>query len=179
MTGLTPHPLYTVHTVVLLVAIAVYSLVTVWFDHRQRRIPNAVTVPMFLLGWIYQLAFAGWAGLADGALGFVVGFGSLLVLWLIGAAGGGDVKLLGGLSVWLGWRLTYEVLIASVGFVILGTIISLALTLVRRGPEQLKQQHLATGGSRKPRKERRVMAYAIPVALATWAVLVFHWPLVS
>ena len=163
---------------VLLAALAVYTVVTAVLDHRHRRIPNALTVPMFALGWLYQIAFAGWSGLADGALGFLVGFGSLLVLWLIGAAGGGDVKLLGGMSVWLGWTMTQYVLVGSVAFVIAGTVLVLAAGMVRRGAEKTKSQYLATGkgGKAVSRKERRVMPFAIPVACATWAVLVLRWP---
>lgn len=162
--------------VVLLVALAAYTVVTAVFDQRYRRIPNAVTVPMFAAGWLYQLVFGGLAGLADGGLGFLLGFGTLFVLWLIGAAGGGDVKLLGGLSVWLGFRLTEHVLIASVGFVIVGSVAVLAYSAITRGVAKTKQAHLAVGAKPKPRRERRVMPFAIPVALATWAVLACHWP---
>lgn len=162
--------------VVLLVALAAYTAVTAIFDQRYRRIPNAVTVPMFAAGWLYQLLFGGLNGLADGGLGFLLGFGTLFVLWLIGAAGGGDVKLLGGLSVWLGFRLTEHVLIASVGFVIVGSVAVLAYSALTRGVAKTKQAHLAVGAKPKPRRERRVMPFAIPVALATWAVLACHWP---
>jgi prepilin peptidase CpaA len=162
--------------VVLLVALAAYTVATAVFDQRQRRIPNAVTLPMFLAGWVYQIAFGGLHGLGDGALAFLLGFGTLFVLWLIGAAGGGDVKLLGGLSVWLGFTLTGQVLIASVAFVIFGSIAVFAYSMARRGLRKTKEQHLATGRNALPRKERRVMPFAVPVALATWAVLALHWP---
>jgi prepilin peptidase CpaA len=162
--------------VVLLAALAAYTVTTAIFDQRQRRIPNAVTIPMFLAGWVYQLAFGGLQGLADGGLAFLLGFGALFVLWLIGAAGGGDVKLLGGLSVWLGFKMTQHVLVASILFVVVGTIAVFAVGMIRRGPTKLKEKHLATGKKALPRKERRVMPFAVPVALATWTVLALHWP---
>ncbi len=39
-------------------------------------------------------------------------------------------------------------------------------------------EYLATGDRKKPvpRRERRVMPFALPVALATWTVLVLAWP---
>jgi len=162
--------------VVLFVALAVYTVVTAVLDQRSRRIPNAVTVPMFAAGWVYQVVFAGLGGLADGGLAFLLGFGSLFVLWLIGAAGGGDVKLLGGLSVWLGFHLTQHVLIASIAFVIVGSVAVLAYSAATRGFAKTKQTHLATGAKAKPRRERRVMPFAIPVALATWTALAVNWP---
>ncbi len=169
-------PEFSVRLVVLLVALAVYTVVTAVLDQRHRRIPNAVTVPMCVAGWVYQGVFGGLGGLADGGLGFLLGFGALFVLWLIGAAGGGDVKLLGGLSVWLGFTLTQHVLLASIAFVIVGSIAVLAYSAVTRGVAKTKQTHLATGAKPKPRKERRVMPFAIPVAVATWTVLTLSWP---
>lgn len=169
-------PELSVRLVVLLVALAAYTAVTAFFDQRYRRIPNAVTVPMFAAGWVYQLAFGGLNGLADGGLGFLLGFGALFLLWLIGAAGGGDVKLLGGLSVWLGFKMTQHVLIGSVAFVIVGSVAVLAYSAVTRGVGKTKRAHLAAVGKPKPRRERRVMPFAIPVALATWVVLACHWP---
>lgn len=177
-TGLPMFDHLSARGVVLLAALAVYTVVTAVLDHRHRRIPNVVTVPMFALGWLYQVAFAGWWGLADGGLGFLLGFGSLLVLWLIGAAGGGDVKLLGGMSVWLGWTLTQYVLVGSIAFVIAGTLLVFAASMIGRGAKNTRSRYLATGkaGRETPRKERRVMPFAIPVACATWAVLLLRWP---
>ena len=52
---------------------------------------------------------AAWAALRKGAL------------IMVGSAGGGDVNLLGALSVWLGPGLTLKVMVVSLLFVILGT----------------------------------------------------------
>ncbi len=79
-----------------LVAVAILTLAAMIWDFRLRRIPNRLTVPAFLLGIGYQAAFRGPAGLEDAGWAFLIGFGTLLVLWLVGGGGGGDVKLMGG-----------------------------------------------------------------------------------
>ena len=153
------------------------TAVAAYTDWKSRRIPNKLTLPRFFLGWIYQLGFNGLSGLGDGAIGFLIGFGTLFILWLIGGGGGGDVKLMGALSVWLGYHMTLSVMILSIGFVIAGTILVLVWSLILSGPFATKRKYVAESKKKKTetvteRKQRRVMAYAIPVALATWAVLI-------
>ncbi|WP_197439591.1 A24 family peptidase [Calycomorphotria hydatis] len=167
---------------VLLTGLLIYTIITTVTDLRYHRIPNKVTVPMFAAGWVYQLVFAGLPGLADGALGFLAGFGILFVLWMIGVGGGGDVKLMGGISVWLGLDLTLQILGVSVIFVIVGTVISLAWSVIRKGfgntTKELTGEQPAEENTdaSTPKKQRpRIMAFALPVALATWTVLAATW----
>lgn len=155
---------------VLLVAVAsVFTAAAAAWDLRTRRIPNWLTLPVFAAGWIYQGVDRGWTGLADAGLGFLVGFGILFVLWVVGGGGGGDVKLMGALSVWLGLRLTMLVLIASTVLVICITLVVTAVAMVRGG---FKRQQL----SAEERRQRRLVPFAIPVALATWIVIAWKLP---
>jgi prepilin peptidase CpaA len=163
-----------------LLFVGAFTAIAAYTDWKSRRIPNKLTLPMFFLGWIYQLSFNGFSGMGDAAIGFLIGFGTLFVLWMIGGGGGGDVKLMGALSVWLGYHLTLTVMILSIGFVIVGTLLVLAWSLIASGPFATKRKYVAESEKGKAkkvetiteRKQRRVMAYAIPVALATWAVLI-------
>jgi len=168
-----------------LVLVAVVSLFTaaaaVW-DHRYRRIPNVLTMPVFLAGWVYQAAFNGWSGLGEGALGFALGFGMLFILWLIGGGGGGDVKLMGALSVWLGFHLTLLVVILSTLLVVLGTFAAVIVELCRgsrmkdamepAGRCDNKEQTSSAGVY----QQRRLMAYALPIFVATWLVILWKLP---
>jgi len=70
--------------------------------------------PAFLAGWIFQAVMhpcsATIAGsLADAALAFAVGFGALFVCWMFFGMGAGSVKLIGALSIWLGFKMTSAV----------------------------------------------------------------------
>ena len=173
-----------VQLVVFLVGVGAYTVAAAVWDIRIKKIPNKLTLPVFGLGIVYQLVFNGWGGLADGGLGFLVGFGFLYLLWMIGTGGGGDVKLIGGLSMWLGFQFTWMVLVVSAIMAALGTAGVMFYTVMTRGSSKMKDQYLATGKllpGEKPKVEtveqrvkRRPMGYAVPVALATWAIVLFN-----
>lgn len=163
-----------VSQLVLLVSVAVFTLVAAVSDLRTRKIPNWMTVPMCVAGLIYQGCFFQWSGLGSGLLGFLAGFGILFVLWMIGSAGGGDVKLMGALGPWLGGLLTLKVLFVSVIFVTVGTFGIVIFGLLANGFRKTKEQYVKTGVAREnvdQRQKRRVMAFAVPVALAAWCML--------
>jgi len=178
-------------SILLVLVVAAFTAAAAVWDMRHRRIPNALTLPVFGLGLVYQ-AFHGWSSLADAGLGFLLGFGTLFVLWMIGGGGGGDVKLMGALSVWLGFRMTLLVLIVSTVIVVMVTGAGMIWSVFTGNFRKTARKHLATG-KEKPTKrqrkkaekegetveeklERRVMAYAVPVAIATWMVLLWKLP---
>jgi prepilin peptidase CpaA len=169
---------------VLVVVAAAFTAVAAACDLSTKRIPNALTLPVFAAGWIYQVVDRGWVGLGDAGAGFLLGFGLLFVLWMIGGGGGGDVKLMGALSVWLGFRLTLLVLVASTILVILCTVVAMAWSAITRGTRETQQTHLppkprpdgAVRESVSARQRRRILPYAVPVALATWLVIGWKLP---
>ncbi|NOX56695.1 MAG: prepilin peptidase [Planctomycetes bacterium] len=185
-------PPISLQLVVFLLGVCGLTTAAAVWDLRTRRIPNKLTIPAFLAGLVYQAAFNGLGrpGLADAGLAFLLGFGTLFVLWLIGGGGGGDVKLMGALSVWLGFRLTLLVMICSVICVLVGTLLVMVWSVITRGAYATKRKYTATGkgyGTGKGRKKktetvaqrqkRRIMAYALPVALSTWAVVFWKLPM--
>lgn len=183
-------PEFTPSLIIFLVGVCTLTLAAAITDFRSRRIPNKLTVPFFAAGLLYQAIFHQWSGLGDAGLAFLLGFGGLFVLWLVGGGGGGDVKLMGALSVWLGFQLTLRVMVVSTLLVIVGTMCIVLYSFTRRGMRKTKEKYVATAavvkkGKKKvatvaetmaDRQKRRVMAYAIPVAFATWAVLIWKLP---
>jgi prepilin peptidase CpaA len=169
-------------SILLVVVVSLFTAAAAVWDLRYRRIPNALTMPVFLAGWVYQAAFHGWSGLAQGALGFALGFGMLFILWMIGGGGGGDVKLMGALSVWLGFHLTLLVVILSTILVVAGTFGAVVWGLARGGLPRDLQERMASGNLKpgadatQALPQRRIMAYAIPVFVATWAILIWKLP---
>lgn len=168
-------------SILLVIVVSLFTAAAAVWDQRYRRIPNALTVPVFLAGWIYQAAFHGWSGLGQGALGFALGFGMLFILWLIGGGGGGDVKLMGALSVWLGFHLTLLVVILSTVLVVGGTFAAVIVEAIRRKPTTEaplggSASKAGQGDKIEATPQRRIMAYATPVFVATWLVLIWKLP---
>jgi prepilin peptidase CpaA len=84
----------------------ILSVWIAWDDVRTHRIPNYLTFTIALTGLAYGLAFHGWAGLGDGLLGMCLGFGFLILPYIWGGMGAGDVKALAALGAWLGLERT-------------------------------------------------------------------------
>lgn len=158
---------------VFVAAVVIYTALAAVTDARMHRIPNVLTVPTALLGLAYHtLAPTGWGPLTALA-GFGVGFALLLLPWLLGGGGMGDVKLLAALGAWLG---PWWVLIA---FAVSGGVASLlALVIIARKAttrgmrkagmnDRSGRAHSGSAAKRRP----GVLPFAVPVAVSTWAVL--------
>ena len=91
-------------TCLFLIPATVYAS---WIDSTEKRVPNWLNAGIALTGFIVQGLFFGWAGLADGALGLLVGLGLLIGPWLIYGMGAGDVKLMAAIGVWFGPMMTF------------------------------------------------------------------------
>ena len=71
-------------------------------DCRERRIPNALTAPLFLAGLAWAAAFGGAAGLVEAVVGCLVAGAPFVFLFLFAGGGAGDAKLMGAVGAWLG-----------------------------------------------------------------------------
>jgi len=168
---------------IFLFAVAAFTLTAMVSDLRTRTLPNWLTVSGFVLAILFHVITGGWSGLGFSLAGFGVGFGILLVLWLIGGGGGGDVKLMGAVGAWLGPQMTLAVFVLSTCFAVMGSIAVLVNTSVNRGfgyvqRRYIKPQtaHIKTAAAdplahQAQRAQRRLLPYALPVALGTWLVL--------
>ncbi len=158
-------------------------------DLRTRKLPNWLTVPALVAALLMHTVINGLAGLGFSLFGFVTGFGILLVLWLTGGSGGGDVKLMGALGAWLGAGLTLRVFLVSTALAAIAAAAMLLAGTLSRGFGFVQRRYLAGGSAARPnarrpkdrelrrlrRQRRRLMPYAVPVALGTWLVLFSAW----
>jgi prepilin peptidase CpaA len=94
---------------VVLVAVLVTAVTDVW----KFKIHNVLTLPLLVSGLLYHALAAGLPGFTVSVLGALLGFGLLIVLYLLGGMGAGDVKLMAGIGAWLGLPLTFYVFLAS------------------------------------------------------------------
>jgi prepilin peptidase CpaA len=147
-------------------------------DARVRRIRNWLTLSMALTGFAHQ---GGHVGAAAAGLG--VGFGLTVGLFILGAVGGGDVKLMAGVGAWLGpWGALAVFLVeAVIGMVIVvaqaatagrlrqlsrnGALLAVNLIHIREvGVDHAK----ATGLSHTT--VDRPLPYAVPTGLAVFVL---------
>ena len=101
--------LVTVPVVVVFVTVVAMAVTDLW----QFRVHNLLTLPLLVSGLIYQGVADGTTGVVNGLLGALFGFSALIVFWMMGGIGSGDVKLLAGVGAWLGLPLTFYVFIGS------------------------------------------------------------------
>jgi prepilin peptidase CpaA len=147
-------------------------------DGWKLRVPNWITFPLIVAGWIYSTANFGWDGLAWSLLGTAVGLGLLLPAYAIGGMGAGDVKLLAGLGAWLWGAVTLYAFCVSA---IVGGVLAVGMVVWRRDwhrhihqfwcitNEILEIQDpntLATIAAER-KNSMLLLPYGIPIALGT------------
>ncbi|MCA9176762.1 MAG: prepilin peptidase [Planctomycetales bacterium] len=166
--------------IALTACVVVFTLVAALLDWRFKKLPNRITLPAFLAGLAFHLAWGatenGFAGslqhLAFSLGGFATGFGVLFVLWVTGGGGGGDVKFMGALGAWLGASLTVKVFLVGAVVILFGSLATLTLSALKMGAMRTKEKYLSSDRSNADaRVKRRLLPFAVSASLATWIVL--------
>jgi prepilin peptidase CpaA len=158
-------------------------------DGWKLKVPNWLTFPMIISGWIYSAlvgsqGFSGWEGLGYSLAGTAVGLALLLPAYAIGGMGAGDVKLLAGVGAWVWSTVTFYAFCLSA---VIGGVIALVMVLYRRAWAKHREQFwmifLEVITLRDPNQlsamaaERKssmlLLPYGIPIALGT--ILYFAW----
>lgn len=112
---------------ILLIVLLIICVIT---DLKERKIYNAVLFPFLLAAFILHAFIGGLQGVTDVFLGTAVGLGILLIPYLLGGMGAGDVKLLAVIG---GIKGIGFVLIASIYMALAGGIIAIFVLLFRTG----------------------------------------------
>ena len=93
-------------------------------DIKEQKIYNKVLLPALILGLVANVFVNGLPGLKSSGLGLLLGMGLLILPFLAGGIGAGDVKLMGVIGVLQG---PMFVLIAFLMTAVAGGVISLVL----------------------------------------------------
>ncbi|WP_333870589.1 prepilin peptidase [Desulforamulus putei] len=111
--------------ILLFCALLTASLID--FDHRI--IPDEINLFLILTGLLLQ-GLQSFDALVSGIIGGLMGGGLLLVIAVLsrGGLGGGDIKLVTGIGVFLGWKLLLVSLFVSF---ILGSLVGIAWVLFK------------------------------------------------
>jgi prepilin peptidase CpaA len=134
-----------------IVVICVGMLAAAVIDWWKFKVPNKLTFPLIISGWVLGLANdfgldAGAGGIGSALFGTFLGCALLLPVYAIGGMGAGDVKMTMGFGSWIGafygWADGADVLFwAFCTGVIVGGIIGLGMILAR-GQFRQNAQHL-------------------------------------
>lgn len=167
--------------------VTVTLIVAAVIDGLQLKVPNWITFPMIISGWVWSATlspYPGWEGIMYSLIGTVVGLGLLLPAYAIGGMGAGDVKLMAGIGAWVWGTVTlYSFAVSAV----VGGVIAVGMVLYGKSwnkhqgqfwmiwneiltvknPEKLAE--IAT--ERKP--TMMLLPYGIPIAIGTIAY--FGW----
>jgi prepilin peptidase CpaA len=111
----------------LLIILLIICVIT---DLKERKIYNDVLLPFLLASWILHTFTNGFPGLIESLLGTIVGLAVLLIPYLLGGMGAGDVKLLAVIG---GIKGIGFVLMASLYMAMAGGIIAIFVILFRKG----------------------------------------------
>ena len=124
-------------TIWLVTAVLVVAAV---IDGIKLKVPNWITFPMIISGWIYSGCFsdyAGWEGFAYSLIGTAVGLALLLPAYAIGGMGAGDVKLNAGIGAWVWGTVTLYAFCASA---LVGGAIAVCMVLYKNAWQKHKNQ---------------------------------------
>ena len=153
-------------------------------DGRQLKVPNWITFPLVISGWIASGLFFGFSGLGASLWGTAVGLGLLLPAYAIGGMGAGDVKLLAGVGAWVGASQTFWAFVATA---IVGAVIAVIMVVVSRKWRHHQGQFFNIASEilviRSPSKLAEIAAdrkptmmllpYGIPIAIGTIGYFAF------
>ena len=97
----------------LLIGAAVLASVGGVSDLRTARIPNWLTYSGLASALLLRAALLGWAGLKSGVEATLIAGALFFFLFVIGAMGGGDLKLMAAVGAWAGSEHVIPVLVAT------------------------------------------------------------------
>ena len=130
---------FSIATLAYWVFVAALIVIT-FIDLDHQIIPDVISLPGIIVGFICSF-FIPWLSWVDSLLGIVIGGGLLLTIaWIYEKVakregmGGGDIKLLGMLGAFLGWKAVLPVIfIAS----LIGSLVGVPLMLLQKGDTKL------------------------------------------
>ena len=93
--------------------VSITLVIAAVIDGMYLKVPNKITYPLIVAGWIYSAAVGGWTGLGWSVLATFFGMSLLFGLHLIGGMGAGDVKLLAGIAAFVHVEHTWYIFVAT------------------------------------------------------------------
>lgn len=87
---------------VSIIVSSIYFIFACTIDTLKAKIPNSLNASLAIAGLALFFYVDSWSGMLTGLAGMALGLGLLLIPWLMGGMGAGDVKALAALGALLG-----------------------------------------------------------------------------
>jgi prepilin peptidase CpaA len=166
-----------IHAEIATCLLLVYVSMVALIDIRTHRIPNALSASAAVLGLILQTSLNGAPGLLSAMAGAAIGLGLFLPFYLLRAFGGGDVKAMATVGIFLGAQLTP---LAVALTLIAGAIIGVIFLLFSSGAISALYRLVAVAAApvaslrrgQDAGSQTRRFAYGGAIAVGTFATLV-------
>jgi len=142
--------------------ILVLLVIASWCDLRTRKIPNLLILVGIFSGLSCSLFLDSAVNIQAGLLGFCVGIALFAPLYLLGAIGAGDVKLLGVVGLFVG----LQNILAVVAFTALSGGVLGLIYILKTMMSNLKAKKAVTQGF-----ESIQLPYAVAISFGTLLVL--------
>lgn len=113
-----------------LITLSIALVISVITDLRNRKIYNLVVFPGIVVAFVFQIWLAGMSGALEALAGFAVGLGLLLIPYLLGGMGAGDVKLLAMVGAFKG---VLFVLVAATYMAVIGAVLAVIVLACGKG----------------------------------------------
>jgi len=159
---------------IILIIILIICVIT---DIRSRKIYNKVIYPALFATFIYYAISGGWAAFSHSLIGFLIGFGLLLIPYFMGGMGAGDVKLLGLIGAIKGGAFVFQAFLYTA---IIGGIMALAIILFGKGMGKSLMYHFihvrngVPGGAIPQSSLTAAYPYGVAIALGTFVGLLLQ-----
>jgi len=149
----------------------------VYYDLTARRIPNWISAFVIAYGMTAHVWSGGWTGLFLSLGGLAIGGGVLLIPYLMGGMGTGDVKLLAAIGSVVGpdGIIIVFILTALAGgllaiFVLLAQrrLVNTSNRVVRLFIDQRLREGVVGG---KPTKRSVAIPYGVAISVGTWGFI--------
>ena len=111
----------------ILIIVLIISVIT---DLKSRKIYNAVVFPALALALLLHALTGGLDGLIFSLIGFTLGLAILIIPFLLGGMGAGDVKLLALVGALQGASFVFA---TAIYMAIIGSVMALAIVLFKNG----------------------------------------------
>jgi Flp pilus assembly protein protease CpaA len=153
-------------------------ILAAWIDIRQRRIPNWLTGGLIVSGLVRATVIGGKGALIHSVAGVFGGAGVPLVLFALGALGGGDVKLMAGIGAWVGPMPAFTIYVvqclAALVLILIQSVLARRTMALLRNTVVLASgmAQRGVGGVARPFTTiDRPLPFAVPTAVALVIVL--------